>query len=86
MIEAKDIRMKKLILTIATVTALAAAASAPAEARTLRPHLHPAAAAAVAAAAAIAADAYLSGPYGTYVGPAPVYYGAPVYLGYGYRY
>jgi hypothetical protein len=86
MIEAKDIRMKKLILTIATVTVLAAAASVPAEARTLRPHLHPAAAAAVAAAAAIAADAYLSGPYGTYVGPAPVYYGAPVYLGYGYRY
>jgi hypothetical protein len=86
MIEAKDIRMKKLILTIATVTALAAAASVPAEARTLRPHLHPTAAAAVATAAAIAANAYLNGPYGYYYGPAPVYYGAPVYPGIGYRF
>jgi hypothetical protein len=81
MIEAKEIRMKKLIFT-----ALAAAASVPAEARTLRPHLHPAAAAAVATAAAIAANAYLNGPYGYYYGPAPVYYGAPVYPGIGYRF
>ena len=34
--EGKDIRMKKLVLTVAAVAALAAAASAPAEARMMR--------------------------------------------------
>jgi hypothetical protein len=85
----KGYRMSKIILTIATVAALAAAASAPAEARTLR--LRPTAAEAAAtaatlAAATIAADAYVYGSGGYYVAPAPFVYGAPVYLGYGYRF
>ena len=81
--------MNKFILTIATVAALAAVASAPAEARTLR--LKPTAGAiavtaATLAAATIAADAYIYGSSGYYVAPAPFAYGAPVYLGYGYRF
>ena len=83
----KDIVMKKLLLTIATVSALAAVASAPAEARGLRPHHgvgigvgggRGAAIAAAATAAAIAAEAYGYGytPYG--------YYGGPVAYGPGY--
>jgi hypothetical protein len=45
----------------------------------------------VPTAAAVAASAYLSGPYRYYHGPAyyglaPVYDGAPVYPGIGYRF
>jgi hypothetical protein len=85
----KDYRMNKIILTIATAATLAAVASAPAEARTLR--VRPTAGAvavtaATLAAATIAADAYLYGSSGYYVAPAPFAYGAPVYLGYGYRF
>jgi hypothetical protein len=87
-ISGKDIVMKKLLLTIATVSALAAIASAPVEARSLRPHHgvgigvgggRGAAIAAAATAAAIAAEAYGYGyaPYG-------YYYGGPVAYGPGY--
>jgi hypothetical protein len=82
-ISGKDIVMKKLLLTIATVSALAAVASAPAEARSLRPHHavgvggRGAAIAAAATAAAIAAEAYGYAPYG-------YYYGGPVAYGPGY--
>ena len=89
-ISGKDIVMKKLLLTIATISALAAVASAPAEARGLRPHHgvgigvggRGAAIAAAATAAAIAAEAYGYGyaPYGYYAGT-PVY-GAPGYYAY----
>jgi hypothetical protein len=81
-ISGKDIVMKKLLLTLATVSALAVVAGAPAEARGLRPHHgvgigvdgRGAAIAAVATAAAIAAGVYGYGyaPYG-------YYYGGPVY-------
>jgi hypothetical protein len=89
-ISGKDIVMKKLLLTIATVSALAAVASAPAEARSLRPHHgvgigmgRGAAVAAAATAAAIAAEAYGYGyaPYGYYYGT-PAVYGAPGYYAY----
>jgi hypothetical protein len=89
-ISGKDIVMKKLLLTIATVSALAAVASAPAEARSLHPHHgvgigmgRGAAVAAAATAAAIAAEAYGYGyaPYGYYYGT-PAVYGAPGYYAY----
>ena len=82
-ISGKDIVMKKLLLTIATVSALAAVASAPAEARSLHAHhgigigRGAATAAAAAAAVAIAAEAYGYAPYG-------YYYGGPVVYGPGY--
>jgi hypothetical protein len=80
-ISGKDIVMKKLLLTIATVSALAAVAGGPAEARGLRPHHgvgaggRGAAIAPAATAAAIAAEAY---GYGAYHG-GPVAYGPGTY-------
>ena len=78
--------MKKAALIVAAVATLAATVvTGPAEARRL--HRHGGAIAAVTAATAaavaagVAADAYGYGPGYGYYGPAPVYYGAPVYLG-----
>jgi hypothetical protein len=87
MIQERNIVMKKLLLTIATISALAAVVGAPAEARSLRSHHgvgigiagRGAAIAAAATAAAIAAETYGYGyvPYG-------YYYGGPVGYGPGY--
>ena len=73
--------MKRTALILAAVAALAAtSATTPAQARSLHAG-NTAAIAAAAAAAVLTANAYGYGPgYGYYNGPAPLYYGAPVYF------
>jgi hypothetical protein len=77
----KEFRMKRTALILAAVAGLAAtSATAPAQARSFHAG-NTAAIAAAAAAAVLTANAYGYGPgYGYYNGPAPLYYGAPVYF------